>query len=139
MRDSGMGQKILSKFSFVSFQSVWLRLCFDFDFFTLSEKCLNAEFFLVCTSLYSSWIRTFTRTKYEYLLRKYSYLVRIQENTDQKNSVYGHFSRSIRMGPQLSALFIFHSLKLKTDLSLHKKWSFPLRISSVNVTKCHIY
>ena len=44
MRDSGMGQKILSKFSFASFQSVWLGLCFDFDFFTLSEKCPNRVF-----------------------------------------------------------------------------------------------
>ena len=79
-----MGQKNLSKFSFASFQSVWLGLCFDFDFLTLSEKCPNTEFLLVCTCLYSNWILTFTRTKYVYLLRKYPYLVRIQENTDLK-------------------------------------------------------
>ena len=40
---------------------------------TLRQKCLNAEFFLVCVFLYSYWL---------------------QENTDQKNSVFGHFSRS---------------------------------------------
>ena len=39
----------------------------------LREKCPNTEFFLVRIFLYS---------------------VRIQENTDKKNSVFGHFSRS---------------------------------------------
>ena len=41
---------------------------------TLREKCPNTEFFLVRIFLYS---------------------VRIQENTDQKNSVFVHFSRSV--------------------------------------------
>ena len=60
MRDSGMGQKILSKFSFVSFQSVWLRLCFDFDFFTLSESVLMQSFF---------WsVLLFIRAEYGHLL-----------------------------------------------------------------------
>ena len=36
----------------------------------------------------------YVRTEYGDLLRKYPYSVRIQENTDQKNSVFGHFSRS---------------------------------------------
>ena len=38
----------------------------------LREKCPNMEFFLVCIFLYSDWIR------------RSLYLVRIQENTDQK-------------------------------------------------------
>ena len=43
---------------------------------TQREKCPNTELFLACIFLYS---------------------VRIQENTDQKNSVFGHFSRSENM------------------------------------------
>ena len=38
----------------------------------------------------------------------------------------------------LDLTYIYMSWNLRTgiqDLSLHKKWSFPLRISSVNVTK----
>ena len=30
-----------------------------------------------------------------YLLRKSPYSVRVQENMDHKNSVFGHFSRSV--------------------------------------------
>ena len=41
---------------------------------SLREKCPNTEFFLVRIFLYSVWI---------------------QENTDQKNSVFGHFSNTI--------------------------------------------
>ena len=44
---------------------------------SLREKCPNTELFLVLSALYS---------------------VRIQENTDQKNSVFGHFSRSGSVG-----------------------------------------
>ena len=40
---------------------------------SLHEKCPNTEFFLVCVFLYSDWI---------------------QENTEQKTTVFGHFSRS---------------------------------------------
>ena len=40
---------------------------------SLCEKCPNTEFFLV---------------------RIFLHLVRIQENTDQKNPVFGHFPRS---------------------------------------------
>ena len=36
-------------------------------------------------------------TEYGDLVRKSPYSVRIQENTDQKNSVFGHFSRSITL------------------------------------------
>ena len=41
---------------------------------TLRKKCLNAEFFVV---------------------RIFPYLVQIRENTDQKNSVFGHFLHSV--------------------------------------------
>ena len=37
---------------------------------------------------------SYIRTKYGDLLCKFRYLVWIQGNTDQKNSVFGHFPRS---------------------------------------------
>ena len=58
----------------LSFQNTWLGLDFDIDFFRMSEKCPNMEFFLVRILRYCP-----------YLLRKSPYSVRIQENTDQKN------------------------------------------------------
>ena len=42
---------------------------------TLREKCPDTELFLVLIFLYS---------------------VQIQENTDRNNSVFGHFSRSVK-------------------------------------------
>ena len=45
-------------------------------FCILGEKCPNAELFLVRIFLYSDWI---------------------QKNTDQKNSVFGHFSCSVQI------------------------------------------
>ena len=36
------------------------------------------------------------RTKYGNLRSKSMYSVRIRENTDQKNSAFGHFPRSVR-------------------------------------------
>ena len=55
-------------------------------YLSLREKCPNTELFLVRIFLYS---------------------VRIQENTDQNNSVYGHFSRSVL--PMLSSFLLFIS------------------------------
>ena len=52
-------------------------LCFSWHFFvdfTLREKCPNTEFFLVRIFLYSD---------------------RILKNTDQNNSVFEHFLRSV--------------------------------------------
>ena len=56
---------------------------------SLSEKCLYSEFFWSVFSL----IQT-----------EYGDIVRIRENKDQKNSEYGHFSRSVFKGdkPTLS-------------------------------------
>ena len=50
----------------------------------------------------------------------------------RRNSVFAHFSRSVRVA--------FRTLpniyeRAFCENTLHKKWSFPLRISSVNVTK----
>ena len=48
---------------------------------SLREKCQNTEFFLVRIFPHSDWIRRDT------------YSVQMQKNTDQKNSVFGCFSR----------------------------------------------
>ena len=55
--------------------------------FTLREKCPYSEFFWSVLSL--------VRTEYGEILNISPYLVQIRENTDQKNSEYGHFSRSV--------------------------------------------
>ena len=56
---------------------------------TLPEKCPYKEFFLVRIFLYSEWIRRFTDS------------IRIQSEYSKirirKNSVFGHFSRSVKM------------------------------------------
>ena len=44
-------------------------------------------------------------TEYEDLLLKSPYSVRIRENTDQKNSVFAHFSHSIRLCQRKPPLF----------------------------------
>ena len=55
--------------------------------FTLRKKCPYLEFF---QSVFSR-----IRTKYRDLRSKFLYSVRMRENTDQKNSEYGHFLRSV--------------------------------------------
>ena len=55
-------------------------------FFILREKCLYSEFGSVFSRI---------QTEYGEVLRICSYSVRMQENTDQKNSEYGHYSSSV--------------------------------------------
>ena len=55
----------------------------------LPEKCSNKTFFW---SVFSC-----IQTEYGYLLSKSPYSVRIQENTDQKKSVFRHFPRSVAL------------------------------------------
>ena len=52
--------------------------------FALREKCPYSEIFW---SVFSR-----IRTEYGEILRTSPYLVQMRENTDQKNSEYGHFS-----------------------------------------------
>ena len=52
---------------------------------SLREKGRYLEFF---------W-SVFSRTEYREIVRKFSYSVKMRENTNQKNSAYGHFSRSV--------------------------------------------
>ena len=54
--------------------------------YTLREKCQYLEFFW---SIFSR-----IRTKYREIGSISPYSVRMRVNTDQKNSEYGHFSRS---------------------------------------------
>ena len=54
---------------------------------SLHGKCPQSEFFW---SLFSR-----IRTKYGEILPNSPYSVQMRENTDQKNSEYGHFSRSV--------------------------------------------
>ena len=56
--------------------------------FTQREKSPNWDYFWFVFS--HIW------TAYEEILRISPHLVRMRENTDQKNSEYGHFSRSVR-------------------------------------------
>ena len=53
---------------------------------SLREKRLYSVFFW---SVFSR-----TRTKYKELMHISPYSIRMRKNTDQKNSEYGHFSRS---------------------------------------------
>ena len=79
----------------------WCKYCLNFPYWpirlkvhnkglclpwSLRENCPSSEFFW---SVFSR-----IRTEYGEILRISPYSVRMQENTDQKNSEYGHFSRS---------------------------------------------
>ena len=55
--------------------------------FTLRKKCPYSELF------WSAFSRI--RTEYGEILRISPYSVRMQENTDQNNSEYGHFSGNV--------------------------------------------
>ena len=65
----------------VQFFSPWSRL---------REKCQYPDFFLVCIS--PIW------AKYGEIRNISPYLVQMRENMDQKNSEYGHFTRSVGVG-----------------------------------------
>ena len=60
---------------------------------TLREKCPYSEFFW---SIFSR-----IRTEYGEIQSISPYPVRMRENTDQKNSEYGHFSRSVSLKVQV--------------------------------------
>ena len=59
----------------------------NFWLITLREKCPYLEFFW---SVFSR-----SQTEYGEILRISPYSVQIRENTDQKNSDYGHLSHSV--------------------------------------------
>ena len=86
-------------FFFLSFFFFYLEPCFHYlvlklyftkiTHSTMREKSPYSEFFW---SVFSS-----IRTEYGQIPRISSYSVQIQENMDQKNSKYQHFSRSARL------------------------------------------
>ena len=69
------------------------------------------------------------QTEYGELLRKSPYSVRIQENTGQKNSVFGHFSRSVFVNinsTQASIIkYQFHPSILLIKRKLENQEFFP--------------
>ena len=65
--------------------------CINLFFFALREKCSNTEFF------WSLFFRNIW-TESGDLRSKSPHSVQIRENTDQKNSVFGYFSRSVIIG-----------------------------------------
>ena len=74
-----------------SFLEIWKSLSIfkpptPYATYTMRKKCPYSEFFW---SIYSG-----IRTEYGEILRISPYSVRMPENTDEKNSEYGHFSRS---------------------------------------------
>ena len=60
-----------------------------------------------------------TRTEYREILRISPYSVRMRENTDQKNSEYGHVSSSAYLNPFLANVSILYLLKTP-----EKPWVF---------------
>ena len=84
------------------------------------------EYFLVRIFPHSDWIR---------IILLYS--LQMPENTDQENSEYEHFSRTVCVFLSDLTFILLCWILQACCWSLHctKKWNFPLRISSVNVTK----
>ena len=70
----------------------------------LSKNCPNAEFFLVHIFPHLDWIWRLVHSKS-------LYSVKIRENTDQKNYLYGHFSDSISLVSLHNQVMIYHNNK----------------------------
>ena len=88
---------------------------------SLWENCPNTEFFLLCIFLYSDW-NIFSPNK--------------RKKRTRKNSVFGHFHAVFAMVETLKNWWTTGKCFV---ISLHKKWSFPLRISSDFYGFGHIY
>ena len=71
------------------FSSFQIFRCYVAKYMTLRETCPYSEFFWSVFSL--------IQTEYGEILSITSYSVQIRENTDQKNSKHGHFSRSEKL------------------------------------------
>ena len=108
---------------------------------TQREKCPNTEFFLVRIFLYFDWIRRFT----EEIIWIQTKCSKIQS---RKNSVFGHFSRSVKDIPshlinfsnsfltmQLTCKFSIFckglSLGLRSDPNLMNSWRRCEFLSSI--------
>ena len=76
------------------------RLYFVHYFLTLRDKCPYSELFW---SVFSC-----IRTEYGEILHISPYPVRMRENTDQNNSEYGHFLRSVKVRDFVCVIFSSH-------------------------------
>ena len=101
--------------------------------FTVSE--LNCEIYKVNFCIHSRYgevhcVKYTWKRPHQTRIFPYSGIFYVA-NLDQKKFAFGHFSRI-----EISSSVIF-LLDYATTIGsfVHKKWSFPLRISSVNVTK----
>ena len=71
------------------------RHCRVYDFQTLFQHFHDGHCLKSVQMRRFSWsVFSYIQTEYVDLLHKSPYLVGIQENTDQKNSIFGHFSYS---------------------------------------------
>ena len=84
--DVRLGSEYVSEHYAFSFFFFFWKI--ESRFSTLCEKCPYVEFFWFVFSR--------SRTEYGDILSISPYSVQMRENTDQKNSEYGHFSRSAR-------------------------------------------
>ena len=94
---------------------------------TLREKCRNSKF------VWSVFSRI--RTEYEDLQNKYPYSLRMLENTDQKNTKFEHFLRSLRdlvSFVRLLQKFTIRSLSTKTTAA-QRQTSFFQDVSKHSV------
>ena len=97
-----------------------------FAYLTLCEKCPYSEFFWYVFS--SIW------TKYREILCIFPYSVLMRENTDQKNSEYGHFSRSVKCTKKVKGVIMYNLRNtifyMKTNVlqDLHICISVPLKL-----------
>ena len=90
-----------------------LIIVYEVTNLSLREKCPNTECFL---------------------FRIFVYSVRIQENTDQKNSVFGHFSHSVCVIDKATAYYMFQFFHSKFNFTFYNKWdSFFLKFNFVAV------
>ena len=118
----------MSLFSFITdingfFENVLLYTCVannnqNKDIWLL-EKCPYLKLF------WSAFSRI--RTEYGEILSISPYSIRMRENTDQKNSEYGHFSRSVRRHLLIffiRAVLTWQTYKNMTVCSYHVMYAF---------------
>ena len=91
---------------------IWIPLC---------KKCPYLE---LLWSVFSH-----IRTEYGEILRISPYSIWMRENTDQNNSEYVHFSRSV--------LLLFWSTKLSISVYVHWKSALKFQNCIINPKWCH--
>ena len=100
-----------------------------FNKFPLCEKCPYSEFFWSVFSL--------IRTEYGEIRSIFPYSVRMRENTDQKNSKYGHFSRIVHYSHSECKNFLvnyisYNILPVFLNFSQMIKWFFIIVLQQLH-------